>query len=242
MKAIVISKVLLLIFSGPQMDCNFFTYSVQCVENKTILERDGFWNLGEVVNKFITGTRYSSFPLALPALFRSLTCDPSSFRRSHRLSVFERHRTRSWHPSDPDVTTTLLYFLRSHRHRRRSEPRALASPDRARAQPAQSRVRDRARIPRQVSCARGLGERRRGHRGVRLPRWRLSGKVLALSSSVFGDGAGVTRKQPAREAQADLWGDQTDVGGAAGATLTSGYMNFSIFFLTKSHYKNMSRL
>jgi hypothetical protein len=60
MKSTVILMVHLLIFSGSQMDGNFFTYSVQRVENKTVLERDGFWNLGEVVNKFITGTR--TFP------------------------------------------------------------------------------------------------------------------------------------------------------------------------------------
>jgi hypothetical protein len=166
------SKVLLLIFFGSQMDCNFFTYSVQRVENKTILERDGFWNLGEVVNKFITGTRNSSFPLAsFVGTFRPLTCDLSSFRRSYRLCIFKRQHIRGWRPSDPDVTTTLLYFLRSHRRHRGSEPRALASPDCARAQPAQGRVRDCARIARQVSCARGhAGERRRGRRGVRLPR------------------------------------------------------------------------
>jgi DNA damage-binding protein 1 len=43
-----------------QTDCNFFTYSVQRGETKTTLERDGFWNLGEVANKFITGTESSS--------------------------------------------------------------------------------------------------------------------------------------------------------------------------------------
>lgn len=43
-----------------QSDCNLFTYSVQRGEAKTTLERDGFWNLGEVVNKFVTGTESSS--------------------------------------------------------------------------------------------------------------------------------------------------------------------------------------
>jgi DNA damage-binding protein 1 len=46
--------------SASQMDCNLFTYSVQQEENKMVLERDGFWNLGEVVNKFIAGTRTPS--------------------------------------------------------------------------------------------------------------------------------------------------------------------------------------
>ena len=39
-----------------QCDCNLFTYSVERGETKTTLERDSFWNLGEVVNKFITGS------------------------------------------------------------------------------------------------------------------------------------------------------------------------------------------
>ena len=62
MKSTDILNVLKLIFSGSQMYSNLFTYSVQRVENKTVLERDGFWNLGDVVNKFIAGTRTLSFP------------------------------------------------------------------------------------------------------------------------------------------------------------------------------------
>ena len=49
-----------------QCDCNLFTYSVQRGETKTTLERNGFWNLGEVVNKFIPGTNFILF-LAWPA-------------------------------------------------------------------------------------------------------------------------------------------------------------------------------
>jgi DNA damage-binding protein 1 len=45
------------VFRLSQCDCNLFIYSVQRGETKTSLERDGFWNLGEVVNKFIPGNR-----------------------------------------------------------------------------------------------------------------------------------------------------------------------------------------
>jgi hypothetical protein len=45
-----------------QCDCNLFTYSVERGETKTTLERDGFWNLGEVVNKFIIG-KTEIFPI-----------------------------------------------------------------------------------------------------------------------------------------------------------------------------------
>jgi DNA damage-binding protein 1 len=40
---------------GLQSDCNLFTYTVQRVENQTTLERDGYYHLGDVVNKFIPG-------------------------------------------------------------------------------------------------------------------------------------------------------------------------------------------
>ncbi|KAI9465477.1 CPSF A subunit region-domain-containing protein [Lactarius psammicola] len=45
---------------GANSDSNLFTYSVQRGETRTTLDRDGFYNLGDVVNKFIPGSMTSS--------------------------------------------------------------------------------------------------------------------------------------------------------------------------------------
>ncbi|KAI0269851.1 CPSF A subunit region-domain-containing protein [Gloeopeniophorella convolvens] len=45
---------------GANSDCNLFTYTIQRGETKTTLDRDGFYNLGDVVNKFVQGSMTSS--------------------------------------------------------------------------------------------------------------------------------------------------------------------------------------
>lgn len=58
---------------GANCECNIFTYSVERGETKTTLERDGFWNLGEVVNKFITGSMSSSDSVSVPRAANTTT-------------------------------------------------------------------------------------------------------------------------------------------------------------------------
>ena len=134
-----------------------------------------------------------------------LTGDPA-VQSPSRLHVFERLRAkRRQHSSSSDDPVTLLHRLRPHRHSRRRAPRALAPLDRARAQPAQGGLGDHACITRQLPFPRGhVGEERCRRGVVRLPRWGLFGEIPGLSPSIDGDGARVTRSQPAGEAQAGL--------------------------------------
>jgi DNA damage-binding protein 1 len=39
----------------PQSDCNLFTYRVSAMDDDISLEREGFYHLGELINKFLTG-------------------------------------------------------------------------------------------------------------------------------------------------------------------------------------------
>ncbi|KAI0304406.1 CPSF A subunit region-domain-containing protein [Multifurca ochricompacta] len=45
---------------GANSDCNLFTHTVQRGETRTFLDRNGLYNLGDVVNKFIPGSMTSS--------------------------------------------------------------------------------------------------------------------------------------------------------------------------------------
>ncbi|KAH9042112.1 CPSF A subunit region-domain-containing protein [Lactarius pseudohatsudake] len=49
---------------GANSDSNLFTYTVQRGETRTTLDRDGFYNLGDVVNKFIPGSMALGDPAA----------------------------------------------------------------------------------------------------------------------------------------------------------------------------------
>ena len=104
-----------------QNDCNLFTYSVQQRETKTTLECDGFWNLGEVVNKFITGAvtpPSSRFANTLRPFHsrvdRRLTRN-GSYSRHH---ILKRLLAHGGLLDGSDATIALLHFLRSHRRRR----------------------------------------------------------------------------------------------------------------------------
>ena len=46
-----------------QSDGDLFTYTVQLRETQAILDRNGFYNIGDVVNKFISGDKLHFFPL-----------------------------------------------------------------------------------------------------------------------------------------------------------------------------------
>ncbi|KAI9512431.1 CPSF A subunit region-domain-containing protein [Russula earlei] len=72
---------------GANSDCNLFTYTVQRGETKTTLERDGFWNLGEVVNKFIAGSMSSNGSVSTPGVTTSLTPRLLFFTSSGRIGV-----------------------------------------------------------------------------------------------------------------------------------------------------------
>jgi len=75
---------------GANCDCNLFTYSVERGETKTTLERDGFWNLGEVVNKFITGSMSSSDSVSAPraaSTTTTLTTQQLFFTSSGRIGT-----------------------------------------------------------------------------------------------------------------------------------------------------------
>jgi len=72
---------------GANSDCNFFTYSVQRGETKTTLERDGFWNLGEVVNKFIPGSMSSSDSVSIASTTTTLRPQLLFFTSSGRIGV-----------------------------------------------------------------------------------------------------------------------------------------------------------
>ncbi|KAH9002600.1 CPSF A subunit region-domain-containing protein [Lactarius hatsudake] len=49
---------------GANSDSNLFTYTVQRGETRTTLDRDGFYNLGDVVNKFLPGSMALGDPAA----------------------------------------------------------------------------------------------------------------------------------------------------------------------------------
>lgn len=41
--------------SYQQSDCNLFSFTLQSIDNRNILERDGSYHLGDIVNKFVPG-------------------------------------------------------------------------------------------------------------------------------------------------------------------------------------------
>lgn len=46
----------------PQCDCNLFTFSIAQLNGRRILQLDGNFHLGDVVNKFIPGNIHSVLP------------------------------------------------------------------------------------------------------------------------------------------------------------------------------------
>jgi len=72
---------------GANSDCNLFTYSIQRGETRTLLERDGFWNLGEVVNKFVTGSMSSSDAVTSASMTTTLTPQLLFFTSSGGIGV-----------------------------------------------------------------------------------------------------------------------------------------------------------
>ena len=106
----------MLIFSVPQNDCNLFTYTVQRGEARTTLDRDGFWHIGEVVNKFIPGAESlgPSHPPNCPRTRQPALCSTGSTSSNDTAPVPGSSSSGSG-SSSTTLAPQLLFFTSSGR-------------------------------------------------------------------------------------------------------------------------------